>query len=168
MREPGLGLRAILTGGLVAGSLDLVAALVVYGLRGAAALAVLQSIASGALGRAAFGGGARTAALGVVFHFLIATVAAAVYCAASRRLPVLTARPIACGAAYGVAVWIVMNLVVVPLSAIGWRPIDPPLAAVIILVHVACVGVPIALVMRRASRSAITAVRREVRHPPGE
>ena len=78
---------AILLGGLIAGTLDIsYACIFSYIRRGASPVRVLQSVASGALGRISFDGGARTAALGLVFHFLIATIAAAVYYLASRPL----------------------------------------------------------------------------------
>jgi hypothetical protein len=121
----------------------------VYGLRGATPLRILQSVASGLLGAAAYKGGLRTAALGLVLHFFIATTAAAVYYAASRRLEVLLRRPMISGLVYGVVVYVVMNLVVVPLSAIGRRPGLSTLTVVIVVVHMLCVGLPIALVVTR-------------------
>lgn len=142
--------RAILWGGGLAGVLDLIAALVLYGLRGAAPQRILQSIASGLLGRAAFEGGAATAALGTGLHFLIAFTAAAVYVAASRRIPLLVRRPVLCGLAYGVAVYLVMNWVVVPLT-IGRGPFRPGLAATLVVIHMACVGLPIALAAARVA-----------------
>jgi hypothetical protein len=138
-----------LVGGVLAGGLDIVAAFVVYGARGASPVRILQSIASGLLGVAAFQGGMGTAALGLTLHFLIATVAAWVYYLGSLRVPVLVERPVAWGALYGVAVYIVMHLVVVPLSAVPKRPFAWGLAAIIVLVHVVCVGVPIALAVQR-------------------
>jgi hypothetical protein len=135
--------------GLLAGTLDITAAFVVYGLRGATPLRILQSIAAGLMGASAFKGGLRTAALGLLLHFLIAFVAAAVYYAASRRLEVLLRRPVLSGLLYGVAVYVVMNHVVVPLSAIGRRPFVPALAVIIVVVHMVCVGLPIALVVSR-------------------
>lgn len=146
LRQP---VRAVLTGGLLAGALDITAALVVHGVRGASPLRVLQSIASGWLGVAAFQGGARTAALGLASHFFIATVAAWVYYLGSLRLPVLTQRPVASGALYGVAVFVVMTHVVLPLSNVPRRPLGWGLAAIILAVHVVCVGWPIAWAVRR-------------------
>ena len=141
--------RASLTGGALAGSLDILAAFVVYGARGASPLRILQSIASGLFGAAAFQGGLATAALGLVLQFFIASVAAWVYCLGSLRAPVLVQRPLLCGALYGVAVYIVMNFVVVPLSAVPKRPVAWDLAPVIVIVHIVCVGVPIAYAVRR-------------------
>jgi hypothetical protein len=136
--------------------LDITAAFVLYGLRGSTPLRILQSIAAGLLGAAAFKGGLPTAALGLLLHFFIATTAAAVYYAASRRLDVLLRRPVVSGVLYGVVVYVVMNYVVVPLSAIGRRPVLSPLAAVIVVVHMVCVGLPIALVVRRRTVTKTT------------
>ena len=148
----GRAARAIGLAGLLAGTFDSLAAFVVYGLRGAKPLGILQSVASGLIGRtAAYGGGGKTAALGLALHFFIATLAAAVYYAASRRLDVLVTRAALSGIAYGVAVWLFMNFVVIPLSAIGRWPTINALAAVIVAVHMVCVGLPIALVVRHYS-----------------
>src|SRR5215210_4881560 len=84
--------RAILWGGLLAGLGDITFAFVVSGLRGVGPVRVLQSVAGGLLGDAAKTGGMGSAALGAVLHFLIASVWAAVYWLASRRLPVLVRR----------------------------------------------------------------------------
>ena len=147
-RTPGGWGRAVFWGGVIAGVLDLTAALVLYGLRGAPPQRILQSIASGLLGRAAFEGGAPTAALGTALHFLIAFTAAAVYVAASRRIRLLVRRPVLAGLAYGVGVYLVMNWVVVPL-AIGRGPFRPGLAAILLVIHMVCVGLPIALATAR-------------------
>jgi hypothetical protein len=151
---PGRGdaARAVLVGGLLAGSLDIVAAFVVYGFLGATPPRILQSIASGVMGTAAFQGGLATAALGTLLHFFIALVAAGVYYAASRRLGFLVRRPVMGGLLYGVAVYLFMNLVVVPLSAVPKRPFVLGVALVILIVHMVCVGLPIALAVRRYGR----------------
>ena len=143
------GPRAILAGGLAAGALDITAAMVIYGLRGVPPIRVLQSVASGLLGTDAFRGGLATAALGTALHFFIATTAAAVYYAASRRLTVLVRRPVRWGLLYGVAVYLFMNLVVLPLSAVPKRPFAVGMAAIILVVHMLFVGLPIALAVRR-------------------
>ena len=113
--------QTFVLGGGLAGVLDLTWALVTASLQGRAPLRVLHSIASGVLGKAAYTGGVATAALGVVLHFAIACGACGVYYAASRRLPLLVRRPVVTGPIYGVGVYLVMSLVVVPLSAAPWK-----------------------------------------------
>jgi hypothetical protein len=146
--------RVILWGGLVAGTLDLTAAFVSSWLRaGVGPVRVMQSIASGLLGAASFTGGAKTAVLGVALHFLIATVATAVFYVASRALRFLVERPAVAGLLYGVAVYSFMNFVVLPLSAVPQRG-APTLSGRIIglLVIMFCVGLPIALIVSRFTR----------------
>lgn len=143
----------MLWGGLIAGTLDILAACINSTLRGGSALRVLQSVASGWLGADAYQLGFRAAALGLVSHFFIATVVTAVYYAASRKLPVLVRRAWRCGAVYGVAVWLFMNLVVLPLSAVPFKftfRLGPVITAV--LIHIFCVGLPIALTVRRYTK----------------
>jgi len=146
--------RTILLAGLLAGVLDIGAAFAVYGLRGASPVRILQSIASGLLGVDAFKGGLATAALGALLHFFIALMAAGVYYAASQRLGFLVRQPVISGLLYGVAVYGFMNHVVVPLSAVPKRPFVLGLALVILVVHMLCVGLPIALLVRRHATQA--------------
>src|SRR5258707_913247 len=112
--------RAILYGTLVVGTLDAIDALVFFGLRsGATPVRIFQGIAAGWLGRATYAGGLRTAALGVATHYGIAFGIVLTYFVVSRRVHLLTRHPIPCGIVYGLPAWLVMNRVVIPLSAIG-------------------------------------------------
>lgn len=147
--DPG---RAILLGGLVVGVLDGLDAVVFFGLRGVAPIRVFQHIASGALGRAAFTGGLKTALLGVAFHFVIATAIVAMYYAMSRTIGLLTRQPVAWGIAYGVLVYAFMNLVVLPLSAASHGPPTLPVLVNGLLIHALGVGVPSALFARWGRR----------------
>jgi hypothetical protein len=142
--------RAILGAGSIAGVLDMTAAIILSGQQGVGARRVLQFIASGVTGNAAFRGGDAAAALGLALHFVIALGAAAVYWLASRVLWFLTAHPVPSGLLYGIAIYFFMNLVVLPLSGVPQRPFVPSLA--MINIHMLCVGLPIALVLapRRA------------------
>jgi hypothetical protein len=147
-------LQVIFCGGLVAGTLDLTAACVSSWLRAdVAPVRVMQSVASGLLGAASYTGGAKTAVLGVALHFLIATVATAVFYFASRTLRFLVERPVIAGLLYGVVVYFFMNFVVLPLSAFPQR-VAPPLSGRIIglLVIMFCIGLPIAIIVSRFSR----------------
>ena len=141
---------------LVAGTLDITYAIVFSYLRsGTPPERLLQSVASGALGRDAFTGVAATAALGLGFHFLIAFIITALFFAAAARASALTRRPVLTGAAYGILVYAVMNYVVIPLSKIGPRPLPAAIVLVTgLLVHMFLIGVPIASGARRAFRTS--------------
>jgi uncharacterized membrane protein YagU involved in acid resistance len=145
--------RVILTAGLIAGALDILYVIIFYGVRsGVPATRILQSIAAGLLGRdAAMKGGLPMAALGLTLHFVIALGAAATFYAASRRLRMLVERPVIGGLLYGVAVWLFMNLIVLPLSATPPRAFPPPQWVPVFIAHLLCVGLPIAAIVRRAS-----------------
>ncbi len=140
-----------LAGGLTAGVLDLFAAMVTFEVP---MPVVMKSIASGVLGRAAFEGGAAVAALGTGLHLLISLSAAGVYAAAAQGFPPIARRPLVFGPLFGVGVYMVMNYLVVPLSA---SPLKPPAGDMIVkglLVHMLVFGLPIALIVSHSLREA--------------
>lgn len=145
--------RAILWAGLIAGTMDILAAFVTNAQRNVTPMRVLRGVASGLLGASAAKGGTGTAILGLFLHFVIAFGAAAVYYAASRKLPVLIRQPIICGALFGIAVYCFMNLIVLPLSAFPYN-ISRQTSVVVtgLVVHILCVGLPIALAIRKFSK----------------
>lgn len=107
----------ILLATAAAGTLDMADACLYWALtKGVPPERIFQSVASGVLGKAAFAGGARTAALGLALHYAIMAVMVAVYVLASLRLPILVRRPVMMGLGYGLATYVVMNYVVLPLS----------------------------------------------------
>ena len=168
--------RAILLSGLVVAVLDGLDAVVATWWFGGSPARMFQSIAGGILGReAALAGGVPTALLGVACHAFIATAVSAVYVGASRRISLLVEYPLACGALFGVAVWAVMRWGVVPLSARGPMPPLTTFSLVNgVLAHVLLVGIPAALIARRAGAAPARhpGVRLEVRGgaaspPPG-
>jgi len=134
---------------LLVGTLDISDAFLFYGLRGITPTRILQGIASGVLGRSSFGMGHRSALLGLFFHFFIAFSATTVFLLASRKLP-LARYPLLYGTLFGVALYCVMNYIVLPLSKIGWRP-APPLIPLIngVAALIFCIGIPLAFIARR-------------------
>jgi hypothetical protein len=107
------------------------------GLYGVPPTRVMQGIAAGLLGKRAFVGGAGTAALGGLLHYLIMGVMVGAYYAASRRMAGLSARPWLYGSLYGCSLYLVMNLIVVPLSAAPKAPLLPGWIVSSLLVHLA-------------------------------
>ena len=147
--------RAILLAWLIAGTLDITAAVITTLAYGRSPARMLQGIASGLLGTRSFEGGLKTSALGLLLHFVIAFGATIVYYAASRKLTFLVRQAVVSGILYGIAVYFFMQLVVIPLSAIGSRaPFRPYQLALGLIVHILCVGLPIALVIRHYSKPA--------------
>lgn len=144
MTDRRLASRAIATGTLVVGALDLLDAVVFFGLRGARPDRILQSIAAGLLGPAAFQGGAATALLGLVLHFMIAFGIVLAYFIAAGRLAFLVRRPVVHGVWYGIVVYLAMNLVVIPLSNAGAGPRSLPVILNGVLIHIFGVGLPAA------------------------
>lgn len=137
--------------GFVSGTLDITAAFVVYGFFGARPIPILHGIAAGLLGPRAHQGGMATAALGLACHYVIAFSAATAYYVASRWLPILLQHAIVCGALYGVSVYFFMNRIVVPLSAARRSPFSWEMMFIGVAIHIFCIGLPIALLVRRFS-----------------
>jgi uncharacterized membrane protein YagU involved in acid resistance len=109
----------ILLGGIIAGTLDIGAA---SWINSAKPTRILQAIASGLLGKTAFDGGSATVALGLVLQWAMSIIIASIFVAAIQWRPLLKRHWVKAGLAYGVVIFLVMNYVVLPLSAIGHPP----------------------------------------------
>jgi hypothetical protein len=144
--------ETVVVAGLLAGTLDISATSTLFTLQGLSVERLWQGIASGALGSSAFSRGKKTAALGLFFHFMIALTVAAVYYVLSRRVPILIARPFACGAVYGAVVHVVMSRMVLPLSAAPKRVFSAKAFLIQLVIHICFIGLPIALIVSRFSR----------------
>lgn len=139
-------LRPILAGGAIAGALDLTAAFITFGPQNP------KIIAAGLIGMGAVHGGALTWILGVVLHFFIAFSAATIYCLASRRLEFLKEHFLLCGIFYGIAVFLVMNLIVLPLCAFHYTgPYQLRGLLQGLIVHMLIIGLPIAYCLKKLS-----------------
>ena len=142
---------AILVGGVLAGALDIAYAIGWAIYRGSDAMHLLQIVASGWLGEAAFAGGWATAALGLASHFGMAFAYAAFFYFVARRWDWLVRHAVIAGLLYGLMVFLLMNLVVLPLSAfpypVKFSGLGP---ATNLLSHLFFFGLPIALATRRA------------------
>ena len=146
--RPARAVPAILIGGIIAGAIDAGLAFYTFGPR------MPQGIAGALIGmQRSFQGGAATWILGLAIHFFIALTMAAVYYAASRKFPFLVEYPLICGLFYGMGLYLVMNLMVVPLSAIHARgPIARGDLIQGLLVHMFLIALPIAYSVRGFSR----------------
>ena len=144
-------LQAILIGAAIGGLGDILFAIGMALARGDTAVHLLQIVASGALGQAAFEGGMRTALIGLGLHFLLSFGWAALFVLAARAMPALERRPLLSAIGYGVVVMLAMRLVVLPLSAFpfpsGLKPSWPLFLD--LLSHIFLFALPIVLAARR-------------------
>jgi uncharacterized membrane protein YagU involved in acid resistance len=147
----------VLIGGGIAATLDIVYAILRNGQFGRSPLWVLQSVASGWLGSDAFASGISGGLVGLISHYGILLAGAAVYYALSRRHHVFQSQAVACGALFGVLVYLFMNFVVLPVSAFPFELSYPPLRLLEgFASHAVFVGIPISLAIRRFSRRQVT------------
>jgi len=148
-------LALILKVALFAGTLDITDALVYSYVRGVAPARVFQYIASGLIGTRAFLLGTNSVVLGLILHYAIALGWTGLFYLTSRKFAILLRRPIISGMAYGVVVYLFMNLGVLPLSGVP-HPIKPmTLASRIngVLAVVLFIGLTISLLIRRNTSS---------------
>jgi len=139
--------KTLLWSGLIAGNLDAIAGIIVYFIYfGLNPLQVLQFIASGIYGPSAINGGLFMVLAGLFFHFLIAYVAAIIYFSLSSKINLLSKYSVLAGLIFGLGIWLVMNLLVLPVSNIPKSPFDAGLATIGIIWHMILVGLPIAII----------------------
>ena len=148
-------LRSIVLGGLIIGIADAIIYhwFVSSVLEGHPLITVYQYFASGALGNAAFAGGIGTALLGALFHFFVSFVVAAVFILSADRIPLLRRYAIPGALVYGFGVFIVMNFIVLPLSAAPPLP-APTMPQLIVMIadHLLVIGLPLGIIVRRMPR----------------
>jgi uncharacterized membrane protein YagU involved in acid resistance len=141
--------RAILYATLVVGVLDAADGVVFLGLHGQNPIQVLQYIASSLQGAGSFSGGLASAGLGLVLHFAVSLVVATIYILASRRIVALCTQWALLGLLYGAAVWAVMNLAVLPLTAVAHGPITTAAFVNGVIGHALFVGLPSAFFAKK-------------------
>jgi len=157
-------LKPILYAAVLVGVLDITATCINLGVTyGFGPLRVLKGVAGGLLGRSAVEGGFATAALGLAMHFTMALTITTIFYALSRRLPLPQKLwgVVAVGLLYGATVFAVNNFATAPF--LSWvrslylhTPIlfKPPMGWSQLVIHLFCVGLPIALVMHRYAPAA--------------
>ncbi len=140
-------LLAVLSGGWIAGTVDIGSACWINSLPPPV---ILQAIASGVLGAGAFHDGLGAALAGLLLQWAMALVIAGVYVTAILRWPRLGRHPLGGGSAYGIVIYGVMNYVVVPLSAAPFGPPAQPLKRLENLLAMMLFGLIVAVAARLA------------------
>jgi hypothetical protein len=149
-------LKTIAWVGLLAGSLDILSACVqAYLVRGTSPVVVLQYIASGAFGKAAFSGGWLMPLLGLLFHFIIAYSFTAFFFLIYSSVRFLSKNILVTAVLYGIFIYIVMDVLVLRLTRVP--PItfhwDKALIATAILI--VAIGLPVSFFARKFYRQKV-------------
>lgn len=144
--------RTIVSSGLVAGTLDITAAILIYSviLHKTTAEKILQSIASGIFKKEAYTAGTEMTLAGLGLHFLIAFLFAWFYFKIFPYIPFFRINTFLSGFCYGFFIWVVMNLIVLPIvfPVLPEKKLDFPLLLSILII-ILCVGMPIAFITRK-------------------
>jgi hypothetical protein len=151
------GLKPILYAGALCSVLDITAACINSRIAsGITPVRLLQGIAGGFLGRGAYNGGLATAALGLALHFTMALIVTTIFYVLSRRFSALLRHAVPAGVLYGLAVFSLNNFGTAPFLSLFrsfylHTPVlfKPPMGWPQAVIHIFCVGLPIALVLRR-------------------
>jgi hypothetical protein len=156
--------RATLVGGLAVGVLDAADGVTYLGLTaGLNPVQVLQYIASGALGGAAFRRGLASAGLGVVIHFTLAFGFTAAFIWTFARSDAMRRHWAVAGLMYGTVVWLLMNLVVLPRTYVRVAPLTTLAVAHGIVGHSLFVGLAAAFVSHRTVETPASNLKRKFR-----
>lgn len=141
----------IISTGLLVGTLDISAACIQYFIKtGKGPEGVLQFVASGFFGQKAFDGGSSMIAAGLLFHYIIAMLFTVFFFAIAPILFSLLKNKLLVGILYGIFIWCVMNLIVVPLSSTPKFPFKPVNAAIAAAILVVCIGIPLSFIAGRS------------------
>ena len=152
-------LPTILWAGLAVGYLDITAAIFDFMFRNqrTSPVVVFKYIASAVFGKERAFSEPSMTGFGILFHFLIAYSFTVFFFLLYPRWSFLSKNKLVTGVLYGVFVWSMMNLVVVPLSSISRYPVPDARVIVQMLILIAAVGIPLSFIAhwfyRRRSHS---------------
>ncbi len=146
-------LRLSVIGGLIIGALHVLIqafGMFVLIVKASTFMVAMQYVASGLLGDAAYAGGVATALLGFILEFVMTMIIAGIFIFSASRIPLLQKNVIVGSLLYGIGVFIVMNFVVLPLSAARTLPAPPMWFLIeIILEHMLLIGLPLGILVQR-------------------
>ena len=140
----------IIKAGVIVGTLDILSAFIYYFIKtGKNPLNILLFIASGLFGKEAFTGGNMMMMLGLILHYFIAFAFTIFFFWIFPRIKGFANNKLLTGIVYGIFIWVVMNLAVVPLSNISSRPFDVTNAIINVVILIVCIGIPLSYLASR-------------------
>ncbi|MFC6100548.1 hypothetical protein [Olivibacter domesticus] len=144
-----IGLKVFYIGMLV-GTFDILAALTNYYIStGKNPMVIFKYISSGILGTDAFAGGTAIILMGLLLHYIIALSFTILFCILYYHIKSLSNHKIFTGIVYGIFIWAIMNLIVVPLSHTPKSPFDTLHAVKELLILIFMIGLPLSFLTGR-------------------
>ncbi|QIL39879.1 DUF1440 domain-containing protein [Pedobacter sp. HDW13] len=140
----------LLSTALIAGTLDGLAAVIFLAKMNFSG--VFQYISSAIMGKAAYAGGIKTVLIGLVLHYFITFSFTVFFVLVSNKISALSKNILLSGIIYGIFVWAVMNLLIVPLTQIPESPIHLEKAIINTIILIFCIGLPISYLTARSLR----------------
>jgi hypothetical protein len=138
---------AILWCGALVGTLDICAAFTnAYISHDVGPISVLKYISSAIFGAKAVTGGTDMVIYGLLMHYAIAYFFTAVFFVLYPLLGGEAQNNILIGVLYGLFIWLLMNLVVVPFTQIPHRHMHAPQTIINIVILMAMIGVPLSMI----------------------
>ena len=139
-------IKIILLTALLAGTLDILSAIInTYVQYGISPGRVFRFIASGVFGDNAYSGGLVMIAAGIIFHYFIALIWTVIFFFIFIKFNLSPCCKYIYGLAYGILVWLVMNLIVVPLSNTPHHPFTFKGVLLGVLFLIFFIGLPVSL-----------------------
>jgi hypothetical protein len=139
---------------LAAGTLDILSAFVFAGMAGVTPAQVLRYVASGPFGDSMRSGGMGATITGLFVHYGLMLIMVTVFALMVDRFRRMRDHWYAWGAAYGVAIYLVMYWLVVPTRFGSVPKTDLWSVGNALFSHIVCVGLPMAyIIARRHSRN---------------
>jgi hypothetical protein len=152
-KNSSLPLKTIAWAGLLVGSLDILTAILHFrNATGKDPVLIFKYIASAVFGKSGYDNGWLMPLLGLIFHFIIAYIFTFILFLIYPKMKLYKYNAVLTGIAYGIFIWIVMNVIVVPSSKIGkfnfklWNVL---LQASILIVMI---GIPLSFICKRNYR----------------
>lgn len=144
--RPG-ALQTILLAGFIAGSLDIASAFVQYYIRtGNSPFKILNYVASGLVGKESSSGNGMAVA-GLLLHYVIAFAFTIFFFWIYPKWNLLAKNRWFTAIGYGLFVWVIMNLIVLPLTRIPHIPFNLSRASIAALILICMIGMPVTFII---------------------
>ena len=140
--------KAIILALIIAGTLDILSAIIIYDLimHRVTTMQILDGIAAALFGKTIVGNTIIMAVIGLILHYFITFCFVVFYFLVYLRIRFLQKNTIISGLIYGIAVWCIMNLIVVPVTTSNHYHFLFPAFLRQVLPLIFCIGLPISFI----------------------